>query len=56
MAYVFNEPPFDAFNGIDLHEEASINASAFGRDEANSDDYYAAFLTCIAGYLGGGDE
>ncbi len=51
MEYVFDEPPFDMFDGIDLHEEASINASAFGRDEANKDDYYAAFLTCISSRL-----
>lgn len=37
----------DGFAGIDLHEEAAINASAFGREEPNADDYLAAFRTAI---------
>lgn len=56
MKYVFDEPPFDAFSGIDLHEEASVNASVFGRVKPNREDYYAAFLTCISeGYLEEGE-
>jgi len=37
----------DGFAGIDIHEEASISASFFGRDEANSDDYLAAIRSAI---------
>lgn len=36
------EPFCDEYNGIDLHEQASIYASALGRDEPNRDDYVAA--------------
>ena len=38
---------FDVMGGIDVHEEAAINASAFGREEPNRDDYIAAIRTVI---------
>lgn len=37
----------DGIGDIDFHEEATINASAFGRDEANDNDYIAAIRTAI---------
>lgn len=37
----------DEYNGVDLHEQAAIYASAFGRDEPNRDDYLAAIRTAI---------
>lgn len=41
-------PPFcDEYNEIDLHEQASIYASALGREEPNRDDYLAALRCAI---------
>ena len=40
-------PLFDKYYGIALHEEASIYASALGRDEPNRDDYLAALRSAI---------
>lgn len=37
----------DGIGNIDFHEEASINASALGRSEPNSDDYLAAVRAAI---------
>lgn len=37
----------DGIGGIDIHEEAAINASAFGHDEPNRDDYLSAIRTAI---------
>lgn len=37
----------DGIGDVDLHEEAAINASAFGREEPNDDDYLAAVRTAI---------
>ena len=47
LRYLANEPICDEYAGIDLHEEAAICASAFGREEPNSNDYLAAFRTAI---------
>lgn len=44
---VWPEQFCDEYNGVDLHEQASIYASAFGRDEPNRDDYLAAIRTAI---------
>lgn len=41
------EPFCDEYNGIDLHEQASIYASALGREEPNRDDYLAALRCAI---------
>ena len=37
----------DEYGGVDIHEEASVNASAFGREEPNRDDYVAAVRAAI---------
>lgn len=37
----------DGILDVDFHEEAAINASAFGREEPNDDDYLAAVRTAI---------
>jgi len=41
-------PPFcDEYNEVDLHEQAAIYASAFGREEPNRDDYLAALRDAV---------
>lgn len=44
---LFMRDLMDGIGEIDFHEEAAINASALGRDEANDDDYIAAIRTAI---------
>jgi hypothetical protein len=40
--------PFcDEYGGVDIHQQASVYASAFGRKEANRDDYIAAVRDAI---------
>lgn len=38
---------FDGLGGVEIHEQASIYASAFGREEPNDDDYLAAVRDAI---------
>lgn len=47
LRHLANEPVFDVYGEVDLHEEASINASALGREEPTSDDYLAAMRAAI---------
>lgn len=47
VALAWPEPFCDEFGGVDIHEEASVAASAFGRDEPTKDDYIAALRTAI---------
>lgn len=47
LRFLSDLPVFDAYGAVDINEEASICASALGRDEPNSDDYLAAFRTAI---------
>lgn len=37
----------DTIGGVDIHQEASIYASTFGREEPNDNDYIAAIRTAI---------
>lgn len=41
------EPFCDEYNGINLHEQATIYAWALGREEPNRDDYLAALRCAI---------
>ena len=44
----FAFPPFcDEYAGVDLYDQASIYASAFGREEPNRDDYVAALRDAV---------
>ena len=44
----FAFPPFcDEYAGVDLYEQASIYASASGREEPNRDDYVAALRDAV---------
>jgi hypothetical protein len=52
LLHLAKEPFFDEYGGVDLHEEASINASVFGRDEPNHNDYLAALRTAIDTAMG----
>lgn len=44
---MFLSMSFDGFGEIDIHEQASIYASAFGREEPNEYDYLAAFRDAV---------
>lgn len=44
---VWPEPFCDEYNGVDLHEQASLYASVSRRDEPNRDDYLAALRCAI---------
>ena len=49
-------PPFcDEYNEVDLHEQAAIYASAFGREEPNRDDYLAALRDAVDAALAQAD-
>jgi len=44
----FAFPPFcDEYAGVDLYDQASIYASAFGREEPNRNDYVAALRDAV---------
>jgi hypothetical protein len=47
LRYLAVEPFCDVYAGVDLHEEACVNAFVFGRNEPNGDDYVAALRTAI---------
>jgi hypothetical protein len=57
LAWFAQHSGFDGFGGIDIHEEASIAASVFAREEPNSEDYLFAMRRAIdAAMKGEGDE
>lgn len=47
LVFLWESISFDEAGGIDVHEQASIYASALGRDEPNKDDYLAAYRDAI---------
>jgi len=47
LRHLGDEPFCDEYGGVDLHERASLYASALAREEPNSDDYLAAVRDAI---------
>lgn len=52
LLWLVRDVGVDIIGGVDIHQEASIYASVFGREEPNDNDYIAAIRTAIDKAMG----